>query len=150
MARRRKKRDGVLPEIAEPDAGVPRRLRVEGQLRQHVSTALSQMGDPRLADISLTRVQMTDDLQLARIFVRVSITGEQSEHTRRSLLRGLRSAAGRLRAQIGQRLALRYTPELRFLYDDGPDAAARVDELLDEIRRESSSSDSDTESDSDS
>jgi hypothetical protein len=46
------------------------------------------------------------------------------------------AAAGRLRRHVGQRLALRYTPELRFVYDEGPDAAHRVDELLSEIRAE--------------
>ena len=83
-----------------------------------------------------TRAESPDDLRLARIYVRVGLGGSDDDNSRRDLLRGLKRAAGRLRARMGQRLALRYTPELRFHYDEGPDAVARVEELLAEIRSE--------------
>jgi ribosome-binding factor A len=90
--------------------------------------------DPRLAGVSVSRVQMTDDLQLVRVFVHKH--GEIPLDGQRAILRGLRSASGRLRRSMGQVLDLRYVPELKFFYDAGMDHARRVDELLAEIRDE--------------
>ncbi len=136
--RDRKARGGeVLPAIAEPEAKVPRRLRVEGEILQYLSLAIRELEDPRLQGVSVTRVQMTDDLQLVRVFVHAVVLGAEPDQTRqREILRGLRSASGRLRRQMGQNLALRYVPDLRYFYDSGFDHARRVDELLAEIREE--------------
>lgn len=143
MSRRRSKRGGgsdVLPAIAEPEQRVPRRLRVEGDLLQALIVGLRELRDPRVAAVNVTRVEMTDDLQLARIFVRqgglVDPSAGQDEAGRQALILGLKAATKRLRRHVGGELSLRYTPELRFMYDDGLDAAARVDELLAEIQRE--------------
>jgi len=143
MSRRRSKRQGrneVLPAIAEAEPRVPRRLRVEGELSQALAVALRQLRDPRVSAVNVTRVQMTDDLQYARIFVRRGGVVEQeaarAEAGRDELMQGLKAATNRLRRLVGAQLALRYAPELRFTYDTGVDAAARVDELLDEIERE--------------
>jgi ribosome-binding factor A len=142
MGRRKSKRRGnneVLPAIAEPEERVPRRLRVEGELHQALAVALRELRDPRVAAVHVTRVQMTDDLQLARIYVRhggLLPAVAEDDAKRRELMLGLRAASTRLRRRVGGQLALRYTPELRFMYDEGLDAAARVDELLAEIERE--------------
>ena len=101
---------------------------------QHLAQALSQMNDPRLVQATITRVTMTDDLQLGRVYVRSNVPGAHGEDDQRDLLRGLRSAGGRLRTLAGRALGLRYTPQLRFYYDDGPDAAGRVEQILSEIR----------------
>jgi ribosome-binding factor A len=109
--------------------------------------ALRAMGDPRLGKVTVTRVEMTDDLQLARIYVRSGLDprgGEgQADAERQRMMRGLQAASGRLRAQLGRGLALRYTPSLRFFLDEGLEAQTRVDELLAEIATEGESSDSD-------
>ena len=115
---------------------MPRRLRVEGDLHHWLATALSELRDPRLESASITRVQMTDDLQLARIHVRLGVGVEDGAAPRKELMRGLRSATGRLRRAVAQHLGLRYAPELRFVYDEGPDATRRVDDLLAEIRQD--------------
>ncbi|MBW2524582.1 MAG: 30S ribosome-binding factor RbfA [Deltaproteobacteria bacterium] len=107
-----------------------------------LSAALRKLHDPRLRASGVTRVRLTDDLRLARVFVRLSY-GEDEPERRAELMRAIGAAANRLRRHVGQRLALRYTPELRFAYDEGPDAQRRVDELLSEIRAESSEADED-------
>lgn len=134
MKRRRRRRDEVLPELAQPEERVPRRLRVEGDLHQQLAVALRELDDPRLDEVVITRIQMTDDLQLAKVYVRGKVELADEPDVPKTLLRGLRAATGRLRAHVGRTLSLRYTPELRFRYDEGLDAARRVDELLAEIK----------------
>lgn len=68
--------------------------------------------DPRLRGITLTEVKMDDDLRHA--------------------VAGFRSASGFIRREIGKSLGLRYTPELDFQFDPGPERAARIDALLKE------------------
>ncbi len=149
MSRRPRKPRGssALPPIAAPEPRVPRRLKVETELVQHLVAALRRLEDPRLASVVITRVQMTDDLQLARVFVHtaVEVGSEPQRDGRRVVMRGLSAASGRLRRAVGQGLALRYTPQLRFIFDDGVDAARRVDDLLDQIRQESSSSEDESD-----
>lgn len=137
MSRRRKKRGGrdrgFLPDIAAPERGAPRRKRVERDLRDLLVEVLAQLSDPRLADVSIRRIQLTDDLSFARIFVREGIASGVGQE---AMIEGLGAAQGRIRKQVAQRLQMRRAPELRFLYDEGLDHAARVDELLAEIDNE--------------
>lgn len=124
-----------MTDAARPATKVPRRLRVESDLMSELSAALQRLHDPRLQATGITRVRLTDDLRFARVYVRLSYGADGAEQ-RRDLMRAITAAAGRLRRHVGQRLALRYTPELRFVYDEGPDAAWRVDQLLAEINAE--------------
>jgi ribosome-binding factor A len=137
MSRREKSRivDGMLPELGRPASKVPRRVRVEAELHQELSSALRKLQDPRLEATSVTRVEMSDDLRFARVFVRL-LYGDAPSAARAALMRALDTASGRLRSHVGDTLKLRYTPELRFAYDQGPDAAQRVEELLAEIHEE--------------
>jgi ribosome-binding factor A len=132
MSRRgkRKRDDGVLPELALPDRGVPRRLRVERELHEELVAALGGLADPRVAVATVTRVEMTDDLSFARVWVRAAMRGEED---RDGMMRGLRRASGRIRTHLNHALALRKAPELKFIYDEGFEKAARVEALLDEI-----------------
>ena len=139
---------GLLPESAMPSAGVPRRLRVEGDLHQGLVASLAGLRDPRLEGTAITRVQMTDDLQLARIFVRLGATTQQGTEERKRMMQGLRAAKGRLRHDVARQLDLRYAPELRFVYDEGLEVSERIEEILAEIRREDTGSDSESDSES--
>jgi ribosome-binding factor A len=114
---------------------VKRAVRVAGQVRAELVVSLRALRDPRLASVLVSRVEMTDDLQLARVFVRLEVGGED-ERTRRAALKVLEAASGRLRREVGQAVGLRYVPELRFRYDEAPDAVNRVEELLREIDAE--------------
>jgi ribosome-binding factor A len=113
---------------------VKRAVRVAGRMREELASALGGLSDPRVLGVIVSRVELTDDLQLARIYVRRE-SGAASPQEQAALLRGLESAAGRLRQQVTRGLGLRYAPNLRFFYDEAQDAVSRVEELLAEIRR---------------
>ena len=113
-----------------------RSVRVADQVRQEIASALlREMGDPHLSTAVVTRVEMTDDLQNARVYVRLA-SGPGTEADRKALVRSLRRASGGLRRLVGQRLQLRRAPELAFFFDEGQDASDRIGAILAEIARE--------------
>jgi ribosome-binding factor A len=114
-------------------AAVKRASRVAGRMQQELSAALRELRDPRLEGVLVSRVELTDDLQSARVYVRRELGGD--EVAVKAALKGLGSAAGRLRKAAGQALGLRYAPELRFFYDESLDAVNRIEELLREVKR---------------
>lgn len=117
-------------------SGVKRAVRVAEQVKEEVARALARdLGDPRLAHAIVTRVEMPDDLSLARIMVRLGIGGDDPA-ARARVLAAFHAAGGLLRTRLGKRLGLRRAPELRFVYDEGLDASADVERLLAEIARE--------------
>jgi ribosome-binding factor A len=102
-------------------------------LRQVVTDALMrEVRDPRVGFVTVTAVQVTNDLSHAT--VRVSVPGDEAARER--AIEGLRSAAGFLRSRVAKTLTTRTVPELHFELDRGLAHAARIDELLNEIRRE--------------
>jgi ribosome-binding factor A len=102
-------------------------------LRQVIADALArEVRDPRVGFVTVTGVQVTNDLSHARVLV--SVPGEESERAR--ALQGLQSAAGFLRTRAARALTTRIVPELHFELDQGLAHAARIDQLLQEIRRE--------------
>jgi ribosome-binding factor A len=108
---------------------------VEAELRDVLARSLQQLDDPRLLGVGITSVEVSPDLQSARVYVRL-IFGNDGPTLRRELLRGLDAANGRLRRDLALHLRLRRQPTLRFVYDEQPDRAHRVDDLLDEIARD--------------
>ena len=114
---------------------VKRSARVAERLREELSTLVRDLRDPRVEGALVSRVEMTDDLQSAKVFVRREL-GSQGEGDTRALVKGLTAASGRLRREVARLLALRYAPTLRFFYDDAPDAMTRVEEILREIKRD--------------
>jgi ribosome-binding factor A len=113
-----------------------RAVRVAERVREEIARALVRdLDDPRLALAVVIRVEMPDDLSIAKVMVRLA-TGGNDEGARKRLLAGLTAASGMLRKRVGQSVGLRRAPELRFYYDEGQDASTRVEELLEEIRRE--------------
>jgi ribosome-binding factor A len=85
--------------------------------------------DPGIGLVILTRVQVTADLQLARVYYRTLGTDSARAETARALAR----ATPFLRRQVGGRLRLRRVPELRFIFDEAVDQEDRVEQLLREI-----------------
>ena len=94
-----------------------------------------EVDDPRLASVVITTVEVTDDLMSARIGVRL-LVGDEDPKIRDKALKSLARGSSRLRRLIAPRLELRRSPELRFHYDTGHDAARRVEEILHEIKRD--------------
>jgi ribosome-binding factor A len=82
--------------------------------------------------VTVTGLLVTNDLSHARVIV--SVPGEESDKTR--ALEGLQSAAGFLRSRAARALTTRSVPELHFELDRGLEHAARISELLNDIRRE--------------
>jgi ribosome-binding factor A len=85
-----------------------------------------EIKDPRIGFVTFTRVEMSDDLRHAKVFV--SSFGAEPEKTR--TLQGLSSATGYMRRHLGRALHLRYTPELSFLLDDSLEHGAKIAQIL--------------------
>jgi len=104
--------------------------RLAEEIREEVALLIaSELKDPRIGFVTVTRVEVTPDLRTARIYVGVLGTEKQ----RTTSLAGLKQGAGFLRRALGRTLRLRYTPELVFQYDEGLEASDRVAKLLAEI-----------------
>jgi ribosome-binding factor A len=91
--------------------------------------------DPAAADCCITTVKMSDDLGIAKVYVRL-VRGELDEQAQHKATSALNRAAPYLRRQLSPRLKLKYLPELRFYWDEGIDHASRIEALLAEIGRE--------------
>jgi ribosome-binding factor A len=106
---------------------------VAGTIRQVVADALArEVRDPRVGFVTVTGVLVTNDLSHARVMV--SVSGDDAEKAR--AMEGLQSAAGFLRSRAARALTTRTVPELHFEIDQGVAHAARIEELLQSIRRE--------------
>ena len=106
-----------------------RATRVASLVQQILADLLSQSArDPRVKHAVITAVSLGDDLRLATIGFQV-VNADPKE-----VGDGLNKAKGFLRRELGNRLEMKITPDLRFVYDDSLDAAARIDEILHRIR----------------
>jgi ribosome-binding factor A len=102
-------------------------------LRQVIADSLArEVRDPRVGFVTITGVLVTNDLSHARVMV--SVPGEDADKVR--AVEGLQSAAGFLRSRAARALTTRTVPELHFELDRGLEHAARINELLNTIRRE--------------
>jgi ribosome-binding factor A len=114
-----------------------RQERLAEEIREVVAQiAARELKDPRIGFLTVTRVELTADLRLAR--VHVGVLGGEVERER--TLRALKQAVGFIRRELGRRLRLRFLPELEFRYDQGLDAAERVAQLLEEVEPEAPTS----------
>jgi ribosome-binding factor A len=108
----------------------PRSERLGEQIRAEASAVLArEVHDPGVGFITLTRVRVTADLQLARIYY--TTLGDAA--ARRTTERALGRVMPFVRRQLGARLKLRRVPELQFVFDQSIADQARVEELLQEI-----------------
>jgi ribosome-binding factor A len=106
---------------------------VAGTIRQVIADALArEVRDPRVGFVTVTGVLVTNDLSHARVMV--SVPGD--DEARAKAMQGLQSAAGFFRTRAARALTTRSVPELHFELDQGFQHAARIEELLQSIRRE--------------
>lgn len=104
-----------------------RAVRVADQIRMEIADVLSRKcRDPRLRCVTVTDVAMNGDLRVAN--VSVSLLAPQGDVE--TLMGILRNAAGFVRLELGRRLDLRYTPEVRFRFDARGPHAEHIDRLL--------------------
>lgn len=105
------------------------------QISEEVRKALSEIiqnkiKDPRIPDIiSVTGVEVTNDLSFAKVYISVLGTDEEKE----SALEGLESAKGFMKKELGRMVKLRAMPELILLLDDSVDRYLELNRLLDEV-----------------
>ena len=107
--------------------------RVADQIRAEVTSMIArELHDPGVGFVTVTRVQVSPDLQHARVFY----TSLGDPAAQNNTARALERAAGFMRRQIGQRLRLRRAPELQFTFDETVGHQDRVEQLLKEIAEE--------------
>lgn len=105
----------------------PERL-VEEMREEIARMIISELKDPRLGFVTVTRVELAHDLRYARVYV--GVLGSEAE--REKSLTALHSAAGFIRREAGRRLRIHHSPEVDFRYDKGLEATDRVARLLQE------------------
>lgn len=109
---------------------IRRQRRIAELIHRELSQLLmEEVRDPRIVNVTITDVELTPDLMLARVYVVVLGDAEQE----RDALTGLEHAKGFLRTQLAGRVQLRFIPDLSFLLDQSRAYGRRIDELLDQI-----------------
>jgi ribosome-binding factor A len=110
-------------------ANSQRLRRVADQIQKELSGLLrTELKDPRVGMITLTGVEVSPDLGHAKVFFTTLGDAEALART----AAGLKRAAGFLRVELGHRLKLRVTPEIRFVYDASVERGARLSKLIDD------------------
>ena len=107
--------------------------RINEEVQRELAAQIRNLKDPRVSGtgmVSITRVNTTPDLRYAQVFISVLDKTQEKE-----VLKGLKSAAGFLRRELGSALRLRYTPELQFVADDSIEHGAHILELLRDVER---------------
>jgi ribosome-binding factor A len=121
----------------------PRTRRVAEQLQRELATLIrDEISDPRLGMVSISAVEVSRDLSHARVFF--STLGDQNDAD--LSLQVLQGAAGFLRHLLGQTLAMRHVPQLRFIQDHSLEQGARLSALIDSaVRADRHDDDDDSE-----
>ena len=107
--------------------------RINEEIQHQLSADIRRLKDPRVSGsgmVSVTRVDTTGDLRYAKIYVSVLDKSQEKD-----VLKGLKSAGGFLRRELGSALGLRYTPELIFEADDSIAYGAHILELLHDVEQ---------------
>lgn len=108
--------------------------RMADAIREKIATSIiHELKDPRVQGlmITITKVEMTPDLKLARVYV--SILDKEKDHQK--ILKGLKNAKGFLKSKVGQNIKLRHVPDLEFKLDESLDYSERIDQLLKEAKQ---------------
>ena len=100
-------------------------------IKQEVSVIIhDKLKDPRVGFVTITRVELTNDLRLAKIFY--SVFGKDQDYKKTKS--ALDSALGYIRSLVAQRLSLRLAPELMFKEDRSTEYSVRIEEILREVK----------------
>ncbi len=107
--------------------------RVGEQIKKELSLLIqSEMKDPRIGFVTVTGVDVTNDLSQAEVYLSVMGDEEQKANS----VKGIEKATGFLRSELGKRIRLRHTPELIFNIDESIAYGSRIEELLGEIKKD--------------
>ena len=105
--------------------------RINEEIQRELSSLFRTLKDPRVQGgmVTITHVDTTTDLRYCRVFVSVLDKTQEKD-----VIRGLKSAAGYLRRELGMAMSLRYTPELQFFMDDSIAHGAHILDLLNHVK----------------
>jgi ribosome-binding factor A len=108
--------------------------RVGEQMKKELSDIIGRkIKDPRIGFVTVTDVQVSGDLQQAKVYISVLGDEEQRENT----LKGLAKAKGFIRTEVGQRIRLRKTPEIIFEWDESINYGNRINSILHQLQEDS-------------
>jgi ribosome-binding factor A len=107
--------------------------RVGEQMKKELSDIIGRkIKDPRIGFVTVTDVQVSGDLQQAKVYISVLGDEEQRENT----LKGLAKAKGFIRTEVGQRIRLRKTPEIIFEWDESMEYGNRINTILHQLQND--------------
>lgn len=108
--------------------------RVADLLRQEIADLLlRRVKDPRVGRVTVTGIEVSDDLQNAKVFF--CLMGSATEEEKKAAALGLNKAKGFMRQELGKRLHLRYLPQLTFHYDSSFEYGDKIERLLKELQK---------------
>lgn len=111
-------------------ANYQRTDRISEEIKKHLSDIIRELKDPRIPFMtSVVSVSVTKDLKYAKVYV--SVMGD--EETKKEAIKGLKSAAGFIRKEIGERVLLRALPQFAFELDNSIEHGAHINELLQSV-----------------
>ncbi|MGC9518671.1 MAG: 30S ribosome-binding factor RbfA [Desulfuromonadaceae bacterium] len=114
-----------------------RSSRVGEQIQKEIADLLLRgVRDPRVGFVTITAVDVTSDLQHARVYYTTLSSDEDAEQQREDTRKGLESATKYLRTELGKRIKLRRVPELSFRYDESTEYGNRIEDLLRKIKED--------------
>ena len=106
--------------------------KVADLIQKEISQMLvKSIKDPRIGFVTITKVTVSEDFRLAKVYFSVAGTLEERERS----MKGLESAKGYVRKELGQRIRLRYTPEIMFQFDPSIEYAIHMEELIQSIHQ---------------
>jgi ribosome-binding factor A len=109
-----------------------RQIQVAEEIQQIISVLLQrEMKDPRIGFVTVTQVEVSQDLKYARIFISVMGTPEEQRDT----MAALASGRGFMRRELASRMEIRAVPEIQFKLDRGIEYSDRINRLLNEIKQ---------------
>lgn len=111
--------------------GFHRSNRIAEEIKRDIANLLrDELKDPRIGFVTLTSVEVSNDLRHAKVFVSTMEAAEEREKT----LQALNKAQGFIRNELGKRLRLRYTPEIVFVFDESIEHGAKILKLLNQVQ----------------
>lgn len=103
--------------------------------REIAELVFRRLKDPRVQNITISGVKVTDDLRNARVFFCI-MARDADEAAKKNALSGLDKAKGFMRQELGSRLSLRYVPQLSFEYDTSFEYGDKMERLLKELHKD--------------
>ena len=107
--------------------------RVSGLIQKVLSEILNKdIGDPRLKMATITAVEVSRDLRMARVY----FTAPGGKQKKDAAIKGFNSARGFIKKALAQEIDLKYMPDIKFFYDESLEYGAHIDELIESTKSE--------------